>query len=103
MASIERTLVLLKPDAVARGLIGRVIQRFEEAGLKVVGTKMVQMDAELAKKHYFASSSRATWSYRRRTTSEEGSSSKEPSRTRASTGRTVATTATCGSSATCDR
>ena len=53
MASLERTLVLLKPDAVARGLAGRIIQRFEEAGLKIVGTKMVQMDADLAKKHYF--------------------------------------------------
>jgi hypothetical protein len=53
VADVERTLVLLKPDAVARGLIGRVIQRFEDAGLKVVGTKMVQMDAERAKKHYF--------------------------------------------------
>jgi nucleoside-diphosphate kinase len=53
MASVERTLVLLKPDAVARGLIGRVLQRFEDAGLKVVGTKMVQMDADLARKHYF--------------------------------------------------
>jgi nucleoside-diphosphate kinase len=53
MASLERTLVLLKPDAVARGLAGRIIQRFEEAGLKIVGTKMVQMDADLAKRHYF--------------------------------------------------
>jgi nucleoside-diphosphate kinase len=53
MSAVERTLVLLKPDAVARGLAGRILQRFEEAGLKVVGTKMVLMDAELAKKHYF--------------------------------------------------
>ncbi|PRY17009.1 nucleoside-diphosphate kinase [Pseudosporangium ferrugineum] len=53
MATVERTLVLLKPDAVSRGLVGRVLQRFEDAGLKVVGTKMVQMDAELARKHYF--------------------------------------------------
>ena len=53
MMAVERTLVLLKPDAVARGLIGRVLQRFEDAGLKVIGTKMVQMDAELARKHYF--------------------------------------------------
>ncbi|MEV6629307.1 nucleoside-diphosphate kinase [Actinoplanes sp. NPDC051470] len=53
MGAVERTLVLLKPDAVARGLAGRILQRFEEAGLKVVGTKMVLMDAELAKKHYF--------------------------------------------------
>jgi len=53
VASLERTLVLLKPDAVARGLAGRIIQRFEDAGLKIVGTKMVHMDADLAKKHYF--------------------------------------------------
>ncbi len=50
---IERTLVLLKPDAVARGLIGRVIQRFEDAGLKIVGAKMVWMDKDFGKKHYF--------------------------------------------------
>ncbi|MEV4620214.1 nucleoside-diphosphate kinase [Asanoa sp. NPDC049573] len=53
MAALQRTLVLLKPDAVARGLVGRIFQRFEDAGLKIVGTKMVQIDAELAKKHYF--------------------------------------------------
>lgn len=53
MVAVERTLVLLKPDAVARGLAGRILQRFEDAGLKVVGTKMVQMDADLARKHYF--------------------------------------------------
>jgi nucleoside-diphosphate kinase len=53
MASVERTLVLLKPDAVARGLAGRLIQRFEDAGIKIVGTKMVRMDADLAKRHYF--------------------------------------------------
>ncbi len=52
-ASIERTLVLLKPDAVARSLMGRIIQRFEDALLKVVGVKMVWMDADLARKHYF--------------------------------------------------
>lgn len=53
MVAVERTLVLLKPDAVARGLAGRILQRFEDAGLKVVGTKMVQMDGDLARKHYF--------------------------------------------------
>ena len=50
---VERTLVLLKPDAVARGLVGRVITRFEEALLKIVAAKMVWMDADLAKRHYF--------------------------------------------------
>jgi nucleoside-diphosphate kinase len=53
MASVERTLVLLKPDAVARGLAGRLLQRFEDAGLKIVGVRMRQMDAELARRHYF--------------------------------------------------
>ncbi len=50
---LERTLVLLKPDAVARGLVGRVLTRFEDALLKIVAAKMVWMDADLAKRHYF--------------------------------------------------
>lgn len=48
----ERTLVVLKPDAVKRGLMGRVISRFEDAGFKVVGAKMVHVDRVLARKHY---------------------------------------------------
>jgi nucleoside-diphosphate kinase len=50
---LEQTLVLLKPDAVARGLVGRVVARFEDALLKIVAAKMVWMDADLAKRHYF--------------------------------------------------
>lgn len=50
---IERTLVLLKPDAVQRGFMGRVISRFEDAGLKVVGAKMMWIDEAFGKKHYF--------------------------------------------------
>jgi nucleoside-diphosphate kinase len=49
----ERTLVVLKPDAVARGLAGRIIQRFEDASLKIIGIKMRRMDAEFARRHYF--------------------------------------------------
>jgi nucleoside-diphosphate kinase len=49
---IERTLVLLKPDAVQRALIGEIITRFERAGLKIVGAKMVWADEAFAKKHY---------------------------------------------------
>ena len=49
---MERTLILLKPDAVQRGLIGRILTRFEEKGLKVVGLKLMQMSQELAAKHY---------------------------------------------------
>jgi len=50
---VERTLVLLKPDAVARGLSGRILARFEDNLLKVVATKMVWMDADLTRRHYF--------------------------------------------------
>jgi len=52
-SAIQRTLVLLKPDALARGLTGRVLARFEDAMLKVVAAKMVWMDAELTRQHYF--------------------------------------------------
>lgn len=50
---IERTLVLLKPDAVKRGLLGRIISRFEDVGFKMVGAKMVWIDREFGQKHYF--------------------------------------------------
>ena len=50
---IERSLVLIKPDGVKRGLIGRIISRFEDAGYKIVGSKMMQVDEQLGKKHYF--------------------------------------------------
>jgi len=49
----ERTLVVLKPDAVVRGLAGRIIQRFEDASLKIIGMKMREIDADFARKHYF--------------------------------------------------
>jgi nucleoside-diphosphate kinase len=48
----ERTLVLLKPDAVQRGFAGRIIARLEDRGLKIVGLKLMQMDMDLAKRHY---------------------------------------------------
>jgi nucleoside-diphosphate kinase len=50
---VERTLILLKPDAVARGLTGRITARFEDAALKVIGVKMKHLDAEFTRKHYF--------------------------------------------------
>ena len=49
---IEKTLVLLKPDCVARGLIGEILSRFEKTGLKIVSMKMSQASDELAKQHY---------------------------------------------------
>lgn len=48
----ERTLVLLKPDAVARGISGQIIARFERAGLKIVAMKMIHPTAEQAGGHY---------------------------------------------------
>src|SRR5438874_1730395 len=50
---VQRTLVLLKPDALARGLAGRIITRFEDALLKIVGIKMARLDADFARRHYF--------------------------------------------------
>jgi len=48
----ERTLVLVKPDGVQRGLIGEVIKRYEQTGLKLVGLKLVVPTEELAERHY---------------------------------------------------
>lgn len=49
---MERSLIILKPDAVQRRLIGRIIQRFEDKGFAVVGMKLLQMSRELAERHY---------------------------------------------------
>ena len=50
--SLERTLVILKPDAVQRSLIGEIIRRYERTGLKLVAMKMLIPTAEMAKEHY---------------------------------------------------
>ena len=49
---MERTLLLLKPDAIQRGLIGQIVSRFEKKGFRIVGMKMMQMSKDLAKEHY---------------------------------------------------
>ena len=49
---MERTLVILKPGCLQRGLVGEVISRFEKRGLKLVAMKMVQLDEEILKVHY---------------------------------------------------
>lgn len=49
---MERSLVLLKPDTVQRGLIGELIGRLEDKGLKVAGMKLMEVGEDLAKKHY---------------------------------------------------
>jgi nucleoside-diphosphate kinase len=49
---MERTLVLVKPDGVQRGLIGEIIGRFERKGLKVVGLRLLDVPREMAERHY---------------------------------------------------
>ena len=49
---MERSLVLIKPDAIQRGLAGEIISRLERRGLKIVAMKMLQMDKALAQRHY---------------------------------------------------
>jgi nucleoside-diphosphate kinase len=49
---MQQTLVLFKPDAVQRGLVGEVLSRLEKKGLKIVAMKMIWMDEALAKRHY---------------------------------------------------
>lgn len=50
--AIERTLILVKPDGVQRGLVGEVIKRFETRGLKIIGLKLMRITEDLAAKHY---------------------------------------------------
>lgn len=48
----ERTLVLIKPDGVQRQLVGRILARYEDRGLKLVGLKLMQVSRDLAERHY---------------------------------------------------
>jgi len=51
-AKLERTLVLLKPDAIHRGIVGEILQRFERVGAKMAGMKLLVSDKDTAQKHY---------------------------------------------------
>ena len=51
---MQTTLIILKPDAVQRGLMGRIVTRFEDKGLQIVGAKLMKISPELAAKHYEA-------------------------------------------------
>lgn len=55
----ERTLILIKPDAVQRGLIGRIIERYEQRGLRIVGLKLMRAERALAEEHYAIHSEKA--------------------------------------------
>ena len=52
MAAVERTVVLMKPDALQRELVGEVLHRFERKGLKIVGLKLTNLDQETITEHY---------------------------------------------------
>ena len=52
--AMERTLIIVKPDGVQRGLTGEIIKRFEQRGLRIVGMKFMQVSREVAEKHYGA-------------------------------------------------
>lgn len=49
---IQKSFVMMKPDAVQRRLMGKILSRFEEKGLKIVAVKLIQIDEDLAKTHY---------------------------------------------------
>ncbi|UQZ86841.1 Nucleoside diphosphate kinase [Paenibacillus konkukensis] len=49
---MERTLLMVKPDGVQRGLIGKIVQRFEDKGFQLIGAKLMQVSEELAQTHY---------------------------------------------------
>ncbi len=52
MKAEERTFVAIKPDGVKRGIIGKIVQRFEDKGFKIVGMKLLQVTQDMAAKHY---------------------------------------------------
>lgn len=51
-SDMQRTLIILKPDAVQRSLVGQIVERFERKGLKIIGMKLMQISPELAAQHY---------------------------------------------------
>lgn len=52
LSNVERTLIIVKPDGVQRGLTGEIIRRFEQRGLRIIGLKLMQVSRELAEQHY---------------------------------------------------
>ena len=59
---MERTLVIVKPDGIQRGLVGRIIQRLEQRGLRIAAMKLIQIDDSLARRHYAAHEGRPFFS-----------------------------------------
>ena len=85
----ERTLVLIKPDGVKRGIIGKIITRFEEAGLKIIGLKLIWADKELAKNHYFLDEEWAKNTYEKTKSTYESQGKKHPIKDHMEFGKTI--------------
>ena len=66
VATVERSLVIIKPDAVQRGLIGAIVERYERRGLKIVAMRMHVVDRGMAERHYGETSLRRRSLSRRR-------------------------------------
>jgi nucleoside-diphosphate kinase len=86
---IEKTLVLIKPDGVKRSLIGRIIQRFEDTGLKIIAMKMIQATPDLAKNHYFLEEEWAKKTYAKSKETYEKEGRKLPYKDHMELGRTI--------------
>ena len=55
MPDVQKTVVLIKPDAMQRDLLGEIIQRFEKKGLKIVAMKLISLTEEILEEHYLPS------------------------------------------------
>ncbi|MEK6792753.1 MAG: nucleoside-diphosphate kinase [Nanoarchaeota archaeon] len=75
---IEKTLILLKHDSISRNLVGKIITRLEEIGLKIIALKMVWPDEHLAKNHYFLDEEWAKAVYEKTKVSYEKDNKKFP-------------------------
>lgn len=85
----ERTLVLLKPDAIQRGLIGKIITRFEDTGLKIAAMRLIWAEEELARKHYPLDEEWAKGMFEKTKASYEKSGKKVPYKNHIEMGKTI--------------
>jgi len=85
----ERTLVLIKPDSLKRGIVGKIISRFEEAGFKIVAMKMLEIDEKFAKEHYLLEEAWAKKSYQKTKEIHDKIGHKLPFKDHMDYGRTI--------------
>ena len=85
----ERTLVLIKPDGVRKSISGKIVSRFEDAGLKIIGMKMVYADKELAENHYYLNEEWARNVYEKTKKGYDESGKKFPYKDHLEIGKTI--------------